>query len=580
MPEAPSFDALLRQLASLTARLAEAEHTIIALRAAAVDGAAGRPSGRGGREAGSRLEERVRERTRELTVLTEELHAEIRDRMVAEETLLAEKAYREAMENCLVAGVVAVDARGRHIHVNDAFCAMTGFRREEILGAGIPYPYWPPEEGRAYAAAIRKVLRGEAAPGGLEFRFARRDGRSLEVLVHASPLTVSGKVVGSLASIHDISDRKRMESALRESEARFRSLVEDLPIGICILQEGRIVFANPEQERLFCPPSASVPAVRSLNIHPEDAPVFEALCRTRTPVNPLAKETDLRLLPRGEEDAAGEMRWVRCKAGSVRYEGRDAVLLSMMDVTRAKDLEHLVAVQERLASLGQFSAGIAHEIRNPLSGINICLSSLEQIVGQSAEMDPADRTRSIEIMEKTKAASTRIATVIQSVMDFSKPTPRRLVPVNLNHLAGKAVRISAAVLQKHGIAVSEELAPDLPRCLADPSLMEQVVLNLITNAVQAMETLDGPRRLAIVSSAENGRVVLRVSDSGPGVPPRIRGKIFDPFFTTRKAGYGIGLSFSQRVVTEHGGSLTVGTSRWGGAEFRIELPLETYVAPA
>ena len=417
-----SADALLRQLAALTARLAEAERTIIALRVPPGGGADGSASGRIDREADSRLEEMVRERTRDLTVLTEELHAEIRDRMQAEGTLLAEKAYREAMENCLVAGIVAADTRGRHIHVNDAFCAMTGFRREEILGTGIPYPYWPPEESRAYAAAIRKVLKGRVAFGGLEFRFLRRDGRSIDVLLHASPLAVDGKVVGSLASIHDITDRKRMEEALRESEGRFRSLVQDLPIGICILQDDQVVFANPEQERFLCPCPESDPTVRCLNVHPEDAAVFEALCRAGTSADLLAKEPDLRLLPYGKENAAGETRWVRCKAGRIRFNGRDAILLSMMDVTRAKELEHLVAVQEKLASLGQFSVGIAHEIRNPLSGINLCLSSLELLLEQSAEMDPEVRTRSQEIMEKTKAASTRIALVIQSVMDFSKPT--------------------------------------------------------------------------------------------------------------------------------------------------------------
>ena len=115
---------------------------------------------------------------------------------------------------------------------------------------------------------------------------------------------------------------------------------------------------------------------------------------------------------------------------------------------------------------------------------------------------------------------------------------------------------------------------------ADPRLIEQVLLNLISNAVQAMGSRDGPRRIEIASSTEEGRIVLRVSDSGPGVPTRLRTKIFDPFFTTRKDGYGIGLSFSHRIVSDHGGSLTVGKSCWGGAEFRIELPIEKEASTA
>jgi signal transduction histidine kinase len=109
---------------------------------------------------------------------------------------------------------------------------------------------------------------------------------------------------------------------------------------------------------------------------------------------------------------------------------------------------------------------------------------------------------------------------------------------------------------------------------ADSSLIVQVVMNLIANAVQAMESIQGPRIIGLSSTVQDGRIVICVSDSGPGIPQALREKIFDPFYTTRKEGYGIGLSFSHRVISDHGGGLKVDTSRWGGAEFRIELPLE------
>ena len=238
---------LMRELAALTARLAKAENTIIALRAGTGRGIDGKLPARGAPDTGSRLERMVRERTRELTILTGELQAEIRERMRTEEKLLAEKAYREAVENCLVVGIVAVDPKGRHFHVNDAFCSMTGFRREDLLGAGIPYPYWHPEERKSYAAAMRKVLKGEIAPGGHEFRFLTRDGRSLDVLLYASPLTVKGKVVGSLSSVNDITDRKRVESALRESEAKFQNLVETVSDLVWeVNRDGFYIYVSPK----------------------------------------------------------------------------------------------------------------------------------------------------------------------------------------------------------------------------------------------------------------------------------------------------------------------------------------------
>lgn len=180
--QGPSVDTLMREVAALTARLANAENTIIALRAAAGEGEEEIHPARAAPEKGSRREHIVRERTRELTILTGELQAEIRERMRTEERLLAEMAYREAVENCLAVGIVAVDPKGGHFHVNDAFCALTGFHREELLGAGIPYPYWHPDERKAYAAAMRKVLKGEIAPGGLEVRFMTRDRRGLRPL--------------------------------------------------------------------------------------------------------------------------------------------------------------------------------------------------------------------------------------------------------------------------------------------------------------------------------------------------------------------------------------------------------------
>jgi C4-dicarboxylate-specific signal transduction histidine kinase len=144
--------------------------------------------------------------------------------------------------------------------------------------------------------------------------------------------------------------------------------------------------------------------------------------------------------------------------------------------------------------------------------------------------------------------------------------------INLNDPIAEAIRMTSSTLRKREIEVHRALAPDLPTCRADSGLIEQVLVNLITNAYQAMERMEGPKHLEIASAVQDGLIVIRVSDSGPGVPPPLLGKIFDPFFTTRKDGSGIGLSFSHRIIADHGGALRVQTSKWGGAEFRIELP--------
>ncbi len=247
-------------------------------------------------------------------------------------------------------------------------------------------------------------------------------------------------------------------------------------------------------------------------------------------------------------------------------------VLVFRDVTEKKRIESDLIKTQKLESLGILAAGIAHEIRNPLSGINISISSIGSVCGQSSGLEPEIREKIRLILEQMNSAGTKIASVVQRIMDFSKPAPPHMGIVNLNDPIVEAIRLTSSTLRKRGITVTKELAPDLPKCRADAGLIEQVLVNLITNAFQAMEMTEGPKYLEIASAALDGRIVIRVSDSGPGVPPSIRMKIFDPFFTTRKEGSGIGLCFSHRIIADHDGMLLVNSSKWGGAEFRIEIP--------
>ena len=243
------------------------------------------------------------------------------------------------------------------------------------------------------------------------------------------------------------------------------------------------------------------------------------------------------------------------------------------DVTEKARAEAAMANAQKLESLGVLAGGIAHEIRNPLSSINISISSIERSCQASTGLESEAKEKIDLILEQMKSAAAKMGLVVQRVMDYSKPFPPRKESVDLNKVIEEAVRFSLSTLRKREIAVLKDLAPDLTTCLVDAQMIEQVLVNLITNACQAMEGAEGEKILEIASAFQDGRIVLRVSDSGPGVPPSLREKVFDPFFTTRKDGSGIGLSFSHRIVVDHGGALRVGTSRWGGAEFRIEIPV-------
>jgi signal transduction histidine kinase len=129
------------------------------------------------------------------------------------------------------------------------------------------------------------------------------------------------------------------------------------------------------------------------------------------------------------------------------------------------------------------------------------------------------------------------------------------------------------MLRKSGIEVKASFPEGLPLCYVDPQLLEQVVLNLITNAVQAMEGVESGKRIEVSTSLDEDAVAIAIADSGPGVPPHLRQKIFDPFYTTKSGSTGIGLSLSHRIIQDHGGTLSVSASRLGGAEFVIRLPI-------
>ena len=157
-------------------------------------------------------------------------------------------------------------------------------------------------------------------------------------------------------------------------------------------------------------------------------------------------------------------------------------------------------------------------------------------------------------------------------MDLANPAPPKMVPVSVNACMRDTVQLARVTLRKAGVRLTTALQQGLPMAWGDNCLLEQVLLNLLTNGAQAMEGQEREKRIEVASNVRDGHVVLSVADSGPGVPEDIREKIFDPFFTTKKEGTGIGLAFSRRVVSDHGGAITVGTSRFGGALFTIALP--------
>lgn len=368
-------------------------------------------------------------------------------------------------------------------------------------------------------------------------------------------------------------ERQLSQSALKESEQRFRDLVENSLMGITIVQNNQIVYQNPEQNSLLGDIPEKLDAGILDYVHPEDRKKVSDCYRRLATGKARSEETDLRFYRSKNLESSADMRWVQCRASMFKYQGADAILINMMDITRTKELEHLIIIKNKMLSLGRVAAGIAHEIRNPLTGINSYLYTLEDLV-DSEEFEPDDVRMMQKIVGQMSVASNKIESVIKRVLDFSRPGAPEMSRIDINEPVKDALSLSAVSMRKIDVKVETLLAEDLPRCFADGPLIEQVILNLINNAAKAMDGNDGEKILNISTDHRHNSLFIVVADSGPGVPLGVRDKIFDPFFTTHNSGSGIGLSLAQRIIADHNGSITVGSSQWGGAEFHIELPIE------
>ncbi|MBI5577392.1 MAG: PAS domain S-box protein [Deltaproteobacteria bacterium] len=519
------------------------------------------------------LETRVAERTAELSVLADRLRAELEYRLKTEEALRESMALLENIFSNIHLCVVYLDPEFNFIRVNKAYADGCGYPPEFFPGKN-HFDLYPHAENEAI---FRKVVETGVPFNVVAKPFEFPDHPEWGVTYwdwSLLPITdPAGKVSALIFCLVDVTERKRAEADLERSEELFRSLVTESPVGIFILRNGRIGYMNPEQERLF----GGIPenyALREFpDIHPEDRKMFEEFCNAVLSGERKPPTLDLRFYPFGGSTEYADMRWVHCRATPIGAYGDVAFLTIMVDITRLKEMERQFVIREKLASLGHVAAGIAHEIRSPLSGINIYLSALGKILLEADCIETQAREEAGEVVLQIQSASHRIESVIRKIMDFVRPSSPRKEQVDLSVAVESAVDFTALTLRKSGIVLDRTAIVPLPKCPADPDLIAQVVMNLIANAAQAMENA-ASKIIEVSTIPEDGRIVIRVADSGPGVPQEIRDRIFDPFYTTRKDGYGIGLSFCRRVIEDHGGALQVGRSRLGGAEFRIEIPVE------
>jgi signal transduction histidine kinase len=360
-----------------------------------------------------------------------------------------------------------------------------------------------------------------------------------------------------------------LETSQKESKKRFETLIANSLNCISIIQDHKIVYQNPGLRKVhqmitqaFVPPDFN-------NVFADDKKkltrAYQRLNRGKT----LNIDEDFRYYPHGFKKEEVRIRWAKISARKINYFGTESILTNMMDITDSMEMENFLRIQDKMTSLGRVTAGIAHEIRNPLSGIYVYLKALKKIYNNMGDIDNV-----LSIIKKIENASGKIESIIKRVMDFSRPGRPQMVLSNINTTLDEVTKLTAVTLRKNNIRFVKHLDPDVPDCWNEPHLIEQVVLNLITNAAEAMKEVVKDKSIELKTAVSNNRISISIKDTGPGIPSASQTKIFDPFFTTKSNSSGIGLSICHRIITDHGGSLKLNTNHTTGAEFIIELPVD------
>ncbi len=358
----------------------------------------------------------------------------------------------------------------------------------------------------------------------------------------------------------------RLGRAAEAREAFIRNVIESLRDGLVVLdREGRVAAWNRAAEAICGISTREAIGRPYLALWPagDRERLADALRRL------LGSEAEAFTLDAVEHEATGGRRMVLNLKGSPlrQSEGAAGAVLLIEDITGRVALERAARQAEKLATLGTLAAGIAHELNNPVSIIS---NRIELILEEAEKLELAPELR--EDLRVLHRNAQRVARIAQSLLSTSRHSPGEHRPVDLNRVVEETLLLAGKTMTKEGIRVRVALAPDLLPVLGDAGALQQVLLNLLTNAREAMPDGGEIRITTERASDRAGWVRLLVADTGPGIPQEVLPKIFEPFFTTKRVGTGLGLSVSAGIVRDHGGTLSVESRPGLGTTFALAFP--------
>jgi PAS domain S-box-containing protein len=502
-------------------------------------------------------------------------HAMMRDETVHGITLLArdvsalrknETRFTELFES-LQEGIYITTPDGSILDANPALVRMLGYEsKEELLKRKVSEIFVDREERKV----IKEQVERQPMIQGREITLIRKDGTSIVCLnTAASVRDNSGRVVRYQGALMDITERREIEHRLHQQQEFARRLVDNFPDLILVLDTAaHYTFVSPRCADVL---GYNIEEAQSMKFggrtHPEDLPA--ALSTYKDILDGKQTFASLELRVRHK---LGDWRRIRFNVSPLCDEkgNIEGVVLSGRDVTDLKRLEEQLIQAEKLAAMGQMLAGVAHELNNPLTAI----LGVTELLRERAGTDESVKRQ----LELTHRQARRAARIVQNLLEFSRPASPQKRLLDVNSIVERTLQLHEHSLRRNSIEVDYRPNDGLPGVIGDANQLIQVLLNLVTNAEQAIREVRDSGRLQIRFTCIGHRLSITVQDDGVGIRPEALPRLFDPFYTTKRpgGGTGLGLSICMSIIREHGGNIEVETLPAGGSAFTISLP----VAPA
>lgn len=424
---------------------------------------------------------------------------------------------------------------------------------------------------------VQLVLKGEKRTHNNEYTALRKDGNTFPVMLYAVPVVREGRVEGMRAIAVDITERKKIEKALAESEEKYRSVVESSLIGFYIFQDGFFKFVNKRLcEITGYTYDEIIDAKNPLDaVHPDDRTKLEKNIEDRMKGEVKPREYNFRIIRKD-----GKVATIKISGVLVSYHGKPAVSGTCIDVTRENTLEAQLRQAQKMEAIGQLSGGIAHDFNNILTAIN----GYAGLLRVKMNKDDLLQTYIDQIMSATRKGSD----LTKSLLTFSRKQPVNLRAVNLNGIIRGTEPLLKGLLTEKVTLRTNLTTDNVTAVMADPTQMDQILFNLASNANDAMpeggtitietKTAELDNDFILIHGfGEVGRyVLLSISDTGTGMNKATIEKAFEPFFTTKETGKGTGLGLSTvyGIVKQHNGYVVIYSEERFGTIFHMYFPLE------